>query len=67
MSAEYWRGFGGRRRICEGARLEQRGRALIYLGGQAGGVYSTAYRKAKLKEAKLTLDGNSQVLSLHST
>ena len=63
MSAEYWRDFGERRRSCERTRLEQQGRALIYLGGQ-GSVYSTAYREAISETAKLADEGNSQVLSL---
>jgi len=35
------------------------------LEGQAGGVYSTAYREAIPETAKLTIKGNSQVLVLH--
>ena len=35
------------------------------LGGQAGGVYSTAYQEAIPETAKLTGSGNSQVLVLH--
>ena len=36
------------------------------LGGQAGGVYSTAYREAIPETAKLAGTGNSQVLVLQS-
>lgn len=35
--------------IWEGTRSEQCGRALLYLGGLAGGVYSTAYQESTRK------------------
>ena len=35
-------------------------------GGQAGGVYSTAYQEAIPNIVKLTAEGNSQVLVLQS-
>ena len=50
----------------EGDEVRTVRESSFILGGQAGGVYSTAYREAIPETAKLTGRGNSQVLVLHS-
>ena len=60
-------------RIWEGVRQEKRlggdevrtvRESSFILGGQAGGVYNTAYQEAIPETAKLTRSGNSQILVL---
>ena len=48
----------------EGDKVRTVRESSFILGGQAGGVYSTAYREAIPETAKLTGTGNSQVLVL---
>lgn len=61
MSAEYGRGTGGERRSW--AYGEEKGSFI--LESRRGGDDNTGYRAAKPEAAKLTGNGNSQVLALH--
>jgi len=54
----------GREKDLGGDEVRTVREGSFILGGQAGGVYSTAYREAIPETAKLTGRGNSQVLIL---